>query len=53
MKVIKDFFCIQTKTTYKVGDEYNGKRKDLKGFLEVKKQNKKAPATKKGAIEKK
>lgn len=34
MKVIKHFFCIQEFKTYKIGDEYNGKRKDLKGLVE-------------------
>ncbi|MCP5006092.1 MAG: hypothetical protein GY941_19455 [Planctomycetes bacterium] len=30
MKVTKGFFCIQEKKTYKEGDNYTGKRKDLK-----------------------
>jgi len=33
MKVLKDFFCIQEKVTYKKGDDYKGKRTDLKGYL--------------------
>lgn len=53
-KVAKDFYCIKTKKTYKKGDTYKGKRKDLDHVLEPsKKQNKKAPETKKGAISKK
>ena len=37
MKVIKQFYCIKDKITYKVGDEYKGKRTDLKDYLEQKK----------------
>lgn len=33
MKVIKDFFCIQEQKTYKVDEEYKGKRTDLKDFV--------------------
>ena len=33
MKVKKDFFCIQEKKEYKVGEEYKGKRKDLKEYV--------------------
>lgn len=33
MKVIKDFFCSQEKKSYKEGNDYNGKRKDLKGYI--------------------
>lgn len=33
MKVIKDFFCIEEKKSYKEGGDYNGKRKDLKGYI--------------------
>lgn len=40
-KVIKDFFCIETKVSYKVGDEYNGSRTDLGHVLEQKEE--KAP----------
>ena len=36
MKVIKQFFCIQEKKTYYVGDEYTGKRTDLSQLLEAK-----------------
>lgn len=32
-KVIKEFFCIEEKKTYKIGDEYTGKRTDLKEYL--------------------
>lgn len=41
------------KRSYKRGDTYKGKRKDIAHLLEGKKQNKKAPETKKGAISKK
>ena len=34
MKVKKQFYCIQTKINYNVGDEYNGTRTDLGSFLE-------------------
>lgn len=52
MKVIKPFYCIQSKVSYKVGDEYKGTRKDIGHLLEAKKKaNKKAPITKKKAIE--
>ena len=34
MKVVKSFFCIQEKKTYKVGDEYTGNRTDLGALLE-------------------
>ena len=34
MKAIKHFFCIQEFKSYKVGDEYTGKRKDLKGLVD-------------------
>jgi len=33
MKVLKDFYCIKEAKTYKIGDTYNGKRKDLKGCV--------------------
>jgi len=49
MKVKKQFFCIQEKKTYKVGDEYTGERKDLSHFLEMEDKNaapKKKVATK-------
>jgi hypothetical protein len=38
MKVVKDFFCIIERKTYKVGDEYKGKRKDLGHVLEAPKK---------------
>jgi hypothetical protein len=43
MKVIKQFYCIKDKKTYYVGNEYKGKRQDIKEYLEVQKakQNKK------------
>ena len=42
MKVLKDFYCIQEKKSYKEGDEYTGKRKDLGALLtpEIKKATK-------------
>ena len=40
MKVIKDFYCIQERRTYKVGNEYKGKRQDIKEYLEQKKASK-------------
>ena len=33
-KVKKEFFCIKERKTYKVGNEYKGKRKDIKEYLE-------------------
>jgi hypothetical protein len=33
-KVAKQFFCIKTQKTYKVGSEYKGKRKDLDHLME-------------------
>lgn len=50
MKVIKRFYCIETKKSYNIGDEYDGDRKDIAHLLEPNKRNKKAPITKKGAI---
>ena len=43
MEVLKDFYCIQDKKTYKLGEQYKGKRKDLKGYVNYPKakQNKK------------
>jgi len=38
MKVIKQFYCIQERKTYRVGNEYRGKRKDIKEYLEQKKK---------------
>ena len=34
-KVISDFFCAQTKVSYKRGDEYKGSRTDLGHVLEA------------------
>ena len=34
-KVKKQFFCIQERKTYYVGDEYTGGRKDLSHVLEM------------------
>ena len=43
MKVLKEFYCIQSKKSYKVVDEYKGNRKDLKGFVEYKQVKKVKP----------
>lgn len=58
MKVIKDFFCIKEQKGYGKGDAYTGSRTDLNEYLEAKpikkratKEDKKAPITKKNAIE--
>lgn len=42
MKVIKTFFCSKELKKYFKGDVYNGKRKDLKGYLETSKPQKKS-----------
>ena len=42
MKVLKHFFCIQEQKVYKVGSEYKGKRKDLKGLVEYPKAKRKS-----------
>jgi len=42
MKVIKNFFCTKEWKAYKIGDDYNGKRKDLKGFVEYPKSKRKS-----------
>jgi len=42
MKVIKQFYCIQERKTYKIGNEYKGKRKDLKGLVEYPKAKRKS-----------
>ena len=34
-KVKKQFFCVQERKTYYVGDEYSGNRKDLSHVLEM------------------
>ena len=47
-KVKIQFFCIQQKKTYKVGDDYTGKRTDLEHVLEPK--TKQAPKTKKNKL---
>jgi len=43
MKAIKHFFCIQEFKSYKIGDKYTGKRKDLKGLVDypIKRKSKK------------
>ena len=33
MKVLKDFYCRQEDKSYFEGDNYNGKRTDLIGFV--------------------
>lgn len=38
MKVVKAFYCIQEKKTYREGDKYTGLRTDLKSYLEPKKK---------------
>ena len=47
MKVKIGFYCTKEKKTYKAGENYTGKRKDIKQLLE----DKKHPKTKKAAIE--
>lgn len=37
-KVIKDFFCIKEKKSYKKGEEYKGERTDIDHLLEPKKK---------------
>jgi|15BtaG_2_1085339.scaffolds.fasta_scaffold08849_3 hypothetical protein len=34
MKVIKQFYCIKEKKTYYIGNEYKGKRGDVREYLE-------------------
>jgi len=34
MKVIKQFYCIKEKKTYYIGNEYKGKRSDVREYLE-------------------
>lgn len=48
MKVKIGFYCTQEKKSYKPGDEYKGKRKDLSSFMEkvVKKTRNKNAAPK-------
>lgn len=36
MKVKKQFYCILEKKTYKEGEEYKGKRKDIDDYLDKK-----------------
>ena len=50
MKVIKKFYCIKSKKSYNVGDEYLVDRDDISHLLEHKKENKKHPVTKKGKL---
>tara|TARA_R110000824_G_scaffold326366_3_gene513292 strand:+ start:271 stop:444 length:174 start_codon:yes stop_codon:yes gene_type:complete len=40
-KVKQDFFCIQTKVSYKAGDEYTGTRTDLGHVLEIEEKEQK------------
>ena len=40
-KVKQDFLCIQTKVSYKAGDEYTGTRTDLDHVLEVEEKEQK------------
>jgi hypothetical protein len=47
MKVKKQFFCIQERKTYNIGDEYTGKRKDLSHLLEGDIEDKAFPPKKK------
>ena len=42
MKVLKNFYCINSKKSYKDGEDYKGDRKDLAGFVEVAKKKSKA-----------
>jgi hypothetical protein len=35
MKVLKEFYCIETKEVYKEGQEYKGNRKDINHLLDV------------------
>jgi hypothetical protein len=35
MKVLKGFYCIESKVSYKEGQEYKGKRKDIDHLLDV------------------
>ena len=46
-KVIKEFFCVEEKKTFYVGDEYTGKRTDLSGYVEKKKTKVLKPEVKK------
>ena len=38
MKVLKGFYCIETKKVYKVGQDYKGNRKDINHLLDVPKE---------------
>ena len=35
MKVLKGFYCVKSKVSYKKGDEYKGGRKDIDYFLDI------------------
>ena len=35
MKVLKGFYCVKSKVSYKKGDEYKGSRKDIDSFLDI------------------
>jgi len=39
-KVKTDFYCTQTQTTYRAGDEYLGDRTDISHVLDIEKQTK-------------
>lgn len=47
MKVLKDFYCIKTKKTWVKGQDYTGKRKDLKGIVVSDKEYEDAEAARK------
>ena len=38
MKVLKEFYCVKTKVSYKAGQEYKGSRKDVNHLLDVPKE---------------
>ena len=35
MKVLKGFYCVKSKVSYKKGDEYKGSRKDIDSYLDI------------------
>jgi hypothetical protein len=35
MKVLKEFYCVKTKVSYKKGEEYKGNRKDIDSYLDI------------------
>ena len=45
MKVSKEFYCLEEKKSYKKGDTYKGKRKDLSHLMEGKKEVKEDKAS--------